>query len=149
MSKDTCEKLLIELQKAQNKICELKDSLDYQKVRHLRESERKYRKLFEESTDYIFTISFDGYFISANKSALTKFGYSSEEISRIHFLDLIDSSFHSLITEISNKKQPVHTYSEPYELLTHTLNGENVWIEVRTRMIRENNQLSGIQVVAH
>ncbi|HLV31188.1 MAG TPA: sigma 54-interacting transcriptional regulator [Chitinispirillaceae bacterium] len=149
MSKDTCEKLLIELQKAQNKICELKDSLDYQKVRHLRESERKYRKIFEESTDYIFTISFDGYFISANKSALTKFGYSSEEISRIHFLDLIDSSFHSLIKEISNKKQPVHTYSEPYELLSHTRNGENVWIEVRTRIISENNQLSGIQVVAH
>ncbi|MBI4698904.1 MAG: PAS domain S-box protein [Nitrospirae bacterium] len=46
----------------------------------LRESEERYRVLFEESRDAIYITSRDGAFIDINKSALELFGYTKAEI---------------------------------------------------------------------
>ncbi len=46
----------------------------------LRESEEKYRLLFEESRDAIYITSRNGEFIGINQSALELFGYTKEEI---------------------------------------------------------------------
>jgi PAS domain S-box-containing protein len=45
----------------------------------LRESERKYRTLFEESKDVVFFSTFDGRFIDINLAGVELFGYSSKE----------------------------------------------------------------------
>jgi PAS domain S-box-containing protein len=50
----------------------------------LKESEEKYRRIFEESKDAIFVSSKDGRFIDINPAGLRLFGYSSvEEIKKI------------------------------------------------------------------
>ena len=46
----------------------------------LRESEEKYRALFEQSTDAIYIASQEGNFIDLNQSALDLFGYTREEM---------------------------------------------------------------------
>jgi len=56
--------------------------------RALRESETKYRTLFEESRDVIFIIDTQGKFIDANQAALDLFGYSRDEILEIGLDDL-------------------------------------------------------------
>jgi PAS domain S-box-containing protein len=51
----------------------------------LRESELKYRKLFEESKDAILTMAADGSLDDANPAALELFGYTKEELRGVDF----------------------------------------------------------------
>jgi two-component system cell cycle sensor histidine kinase/response regulator CckA len=58
----------------------------------LRESERKYRNLFEESSDAVYMTSREGRFIAVNGSALRLFGYSKEEMMGMDVEDIyVDS----------------------------------------------------------
>jgi len=54
----------------------------------LRESEDKYRSLFEESRDAIVLTTQQGKFIDANPAALELFGYTKEEILKMNFQKL-------------------------------------------------------------
>lgn len=44
------------------------------------ESEERYRSLFEDSSDAIYTVSRDGIILDANEAAMSLFGYSSTEM---------------------------------------------------------------------
>ena len=50
----------------------------------LRESEERYRLLFEESRDAIFITTRDGMFIDINQTGLDLFGYAKEDILRLN-----------------------------------------------------------------
>ena len=56
--------------------------ITYRKIMEdaLRDSERKYRKIFEESRDVIFLFDADARLLDINASAESTFGYASEEI---------------------------------------------------------------------
>ena len=54
----------------------------------LRESEERYRTLFEDSIDAIYLTTLDGKFIDANQSTLNLFGYSKEEMKALNARDL-------------------------------------------------------------
>ena len=54
----------------------------------LKESENRYRSLFEESLDAIVITDRKGRFVEANRAALDLFGFSREETSRISFKEL-------------------------------------------------------------
>jgi len=54
----------------------------------LRESEEKYRTLFEDSRDAIYITTREGKLIDANQSALDLFGYSREEMTSVNALQL-------------------------------------------------------------
>jgi len=54
----------------------------------LRESEERYRSLFEESQEAIFITDQKGEFVEVNKAALDLFGYTREEISKASFKEL-------------------------------------------------------------
>lgn len=49
----------------------------------LKQSENRYRNLFEDSMDMIFITSYEGKFIDINQAGLDLLGYSREEISEI------------------------------------------------------------------
>jgi PAS domain S-box-containing protein len=54
----------------------------------LRESEERYRTLFEESRDVIYITTREGRFIDINKSGLELFGYTKEEIMSLNVQDI-------------------------------------------------------------
>ena len=54
----------------------------------LRESEERYRTLFEDSIDAIYLTTLDGDFIDANQSTLNLFGYSKEEMKALNAREL-------------------------------------------------------------
>jgi diguanylate cyclase (GGDEF)-like protein/PAS domain S-box-containing protein len=56
-------------------------------VEALKESEAKFRTLFEDSKDAIYIASRDGYFLDCNKSFLSLFGYTKEEALKIRIRD--------------------------------------------------------------
>ncbi len=55
----------------------------------LRESEARYRELFENASDIIYTQDLNGNYTSANQAARRILGYSSEEILRLNYRDVV------------------------------------------------------------
>ncbi len=114
----------------------------------LRESERRYRELFENANDIVFTTDLDGNFTSANIAALTTFGYTVDDIGKTNIMQLIDPSFHGLVTEKLGAKRSLASSADRYELLARTREGQAVWVELSTRLICEADRPIGIQGIA-
>lgn len=57
--------------------------------RELRESEERYRDIFENATDFIFSVGLDGKFIYANRAFLETMGYSAEEVRELNLIDVV------------------------------------------------------------
>jgi len=55
--------------------------------RALKESEKKYRTLFEDSMDAIFITDKEGNLVDVNRSFLKLFGYKKEEIKKLRAID--------------------------------------------------------------
>ena len=76
----------------------------------LRASEERYRDLFENTTDLIQMITFDGRFLFVNNAWKNTLGYTEEDVSRLLLWDIIQSD------KISHCKNILH----------RVLNGENI-----------------------
>ena len=74
--------LINELAELRKRIAELETLENERKQTEeaLRKSEERYRTLFEESRDAIYTTSQEGEFLDANRSMFNLFGYSREEM---------------------------------------------------------------------
>jgi PAS domain S-box-containing protein len=114
----------------------------------LSRSERMYRDLFENANDIIYTHDLSGNFLSINAAAVQTYGYSREEMQAAHISVIVDpASMPESILRLENMRagiQPPNTY----ELLTRTKSGDEVWIEVRSRIIEEDGQPHAIQGIA-
>jgi PAS domain S-box-containing protein len=55
----------------------------------LRESEERYRALFDRSLDCVFVHDFEGNFLDANEAALKLLGYDRKDIPRLNFASLL------------------------------------------------------------
>jgi diguanylate cyclase (GGDEF)-like protein/PAS domain S-box-containing protein len=89
----------------------------------LRESEERYRTLFEESRDAIYVTRRDGGFIDANPAALELFGLSRDELADVNARDLYlqpeeRSTFSKVVEE--------HGSVRDYEVTLRTRAGERV-----------------------
>ncbi|MBN1856626.1 MAG: PAS domain S-box protein [Dehalococcoidia bacterium] len=54
----------------------------------LRDSEQRFRTLFEQSMDAIYVVDLDGSHIQANAAWLTLFGYTIDDLSQINIIDI-------------------------------------------------------------
>jgi PAS domain S-box-containing protein len=85
----------LEYVKVRNKQKRIEDelaSINKRIVEELRESEEKYRSLFENSIDAILLTVPDGRILAANPAAGRMFGHSEEEICRIGRTGLLDKT---------------------------------------------------------
>ena len=62
----------------------------------LKESEEKYRMLFESSTDGIASVDMEGRIIDVNNVYLKMLGYSKEELLRLNFRDITPQKWHEM-----------------------------------------------------
>ena len=56
----------------------------------LRDSEERFRAIFDRSHDCIFVVDFEGRFLDANQAALTLLGYRADEIPQLTYQSLLD-----------------------------------------------------------
>jgi|GEM_PF-3216946 len=114
----------------------------------LHATERNFRELFENANDIVYTHDFEGNFTAVNPVGLRTFGYGEEDIPRINITQVIDPAYLEIArNEVVRKLQGAER-SEPYELLTHATDGTDVWVEVSTRIIREDGRPVGVQGIA-
>jgi PAS domain S-box-containing protein len=114
----------------------------------MRQSEQKYRELFENAYDIIYFLDFDGNFLSCNAAAARTYGYEPQEMVGLNISHLMDREYLPVAREVMLKKLRGPEEPNPQEFLTYTRNGEAVWIEVNTRLVREKGVPVSIQGIA-
>ncbi len=114
----------------------------------MRQSEQKYRELFENANDMIFILDFAGQILSCNAAAARTYGYEPEQMQGLNMANLLDRNDLPLVRKLFRKKRGELDVPNPMEFLTHTRTGEAVWVEVNTRGVKEKGKLIAIHGIA-
>jgi len=113
----------------------------------LRESEERYRELFENARDAIYVHDLDGKYISVNRAAESLSGYPREEILGRHFTDFVAQEHLGHVRDcfLSKTEKEGET---TYEVEVLAKDGRRVPVEVSSRPICENGVIIGVQGTA-
>ena len=71
----------------------------------LRDSEERYRSLFDNSIDAILLTSLDGSILKANAEACRIFGYTEEELHQVGWIAVVDTSDPRLSSALEERKR--------------------------------------------
>ncbi|MFC1834562.1 PAS domain S-box protein [Thermodesulfobacteriota bacterium] len=115
----------------------------------LRESEARYRDLFENASDFIYTHDLQGNYTSVNRAVERILGYTSEEFLRLNFRDILEPETYAVAKENFRKK--IHNgvnRTGPYEVLVRRKDGSSVWVEVTSRIIKDKGEPIGVHGTA-
>ena len=81
----------------------------------IRESERKYRELYETVKDGISATDLEGKFLECNQAFLDMFGYSIAEIRKKRYQDITQKKWQKMEAKIIAKQVKARGYSDEYE----------------------------------
>ncbi len=117
--------------------------------KELEKSEAKYRELFENANDAIFTCSGEGHITTANNATVRMSGCNTiDEVIGTHFSDWfppegLKQALNNMRKYISGEhvKQPVI-----YEFIRKK--GEHRWAEIRSRVIKEGDRAIALHCIA-
>lgn len=113
----------------------------------LRESEERYRELFENAKDAIYVHDLSGRYVSVNRAAEKLSGYTREEILGKHYSNFV--SPRHLKDARANLCQKLDLENETvYEVLMVTKDRQSIPVEVSSRLIYENGVAVGVQGIA-
>lgn len=113
----------------------------------LRESEERYRELFENAKDAIYVHDLDGTYLSINRAAEKLCGYSREEIIGHNFKEFVAPEYTRHVRE-SFWRKLAQQGETTYEIDVIAKDGRRVPIEISSRAIYENGELVGVQGMA-
>ncbi len=113
----------------------------------VQENEERYRELFENANDIIYTHDLTGNFTSLNRSGELITGYSREETVKMNVADVIAPEYLELARRKTASKA-VGKKPTVYELEIITKEGRRVRLEVSTRLIYREGQPVGVQGIA-
>jgi len=81
----------------------------------IRESERKYRELYETVKDGIGVVDLEGKFLECNQALLDMLGYSAAEIRKKRYQDITPKKWQKMEAKIVAKQVKAMGYSDEYE----------------------------------
>lgn len=101
--------------------------------KELRQSEQKFRDLFNNSSDAIFIVGFSGNILEVNSVASDKLGYSRRELLGMHVEDLDDPEFFEAIrNRIKRFRKEGHFI---FETIHRHKDGSKIPVEINARII--------------
>ena len=110
----------------------------------IRESEERYRELFENANDIIYTNDLNGNITSLNRAGERITGYSREEALRINIADVIAPEYLEFARE-KIAQSPAEKIPTVYEIEIISKDGRRVRLEVSTRVIFRDGKPVGVQ----
>ncbi len=113
----------------------------------LKESEERYRELFENANDLIYTHDLEGRFTSLNRAGEEITGYSRIELQKINITDIVLPKYLELAREMIARKieQKITTL---YELEIITKDRRTLILETSTRLVYQDGKPIGVQGIA-
>lgn len=126
----------------------IRDITERQKVSEsLKESEERYRDLFENANDTIYLHDLTGKFISVNQTGERMFGYTREEAKNLHISQVIaPESIEKAKLQIAAKIAGQTTSN--YEIDCIRKDGKRFSFEVNSRVIYDEQKPVAIQGIA-
>ncbi|MCX9010171.1 MAG: PAS domain S-box protein [Candidatus Methanoperedens sp.] len=117
--------------------------------KELKESEAKYRDLFENANDAIFISDAEGYIISANNATIKAFGCNSkDEVIGIHFSDCLTPECIQDALDHKRKYLSGEPVKQPVVREVICKNGEHKWAEIICRVIKDGDRATGLHCIA-
>lgn len=113
----------------------------------LRESEERYRELFENAKDAIYVHDLEGTYLKANRAAEELSGYTREEIVGHQYTEFIAEEHVNFVRKTFCAKLALQGETS-YEVDVIAKDGRRVPVEVSSRAIYENGQIVGVQGMA-
>src|SRR5581483_5027958 len=110
----------------------------------LRRGEERYRELFENANDLVYTHDLRGNFTSANRAVERLSGYSHEQLLTMRVRQLVDRDELPLVQEVGQRLLAGEQVGA-YEITLVTRDGRRIPLEVSVRLLYENGRPAGIQ----
>jgi PAS domain S-box-containing protein len=105
---------------------------------NLKESQEKFKDLFNSVSDAIFIYDFEGNFLEINKTAIERLGYSREEFLEMNLFDIDHPKFHpKIVPRIKSLKE---NGQQLYKTEHIRKNGTAILVEVNSRIIIYNER---------
>ena len=136
-------------EQSQHHVAELEERMAERKRTEvaLRESEERYRELFENARDAIYVHDLEGNYTRVNRATETLTGYEREELVGHNIAELVPVEQLRYVRE-SFCAKVAEQGETSYEIDVLAKDGRRVPIEVRSQAIYENGVMVGVQSTA-
>ena len=110
--------------------------------RAIRESEKRYRLLFERNLAGVFRTTLAGRFLECNQATASMFGYDSpKEVMAVSVVNLYDtaSDREALLTKLKSEKSVTN-----HEMRFRRKNGESAWAMLNVSLVDDDSGIANI-----
>jgi PAS domain S-box-containing protein len=114
----------------------------------LRESEAQYRYLYENANDILYTHDLSGKITSINRVAEEELGFSGGEAYGMHILEMVRPEDREGVKQAFRERRCEQEKQASYEVGVQAKNGRNLWLEVRTSVLRQGGKRIGVVGIA-
>jgi PAS domain S-box-containing protein len=114
----------------------------------LRESEERYRALFDRSLLCVYVHDLSGRFLDANEAALNMLGYARKELQSLTFASILDQLQFPRAFRLLDEIIRTGSQKEPAEFRLRRKDGAHVWVETEASLILRDGKSLAIQGIA-
>lgn len=115
--------------------------------REIEMSEQRYRSLYEQNPNAVFSVSQSGHFMDANSVFQKKIGYSLQELKEVTFDKFVKPSELETVREYF--RNALEGTPQTYETKGVLKNGELFYVEVTNLPIFVDGEIIGVYGIAH
>ncbi|HEY1512722.1 MAG TPA: PAS domain S-box protein, partial [Gaiellaceae bacterium] len=119
----------------------------YEAEQALRNSEARYRDLFENATDMIATVDLNARFTAVNRAFAETLGYEAEELVGEPLTNVVPHEWHDELDVARDHKLDGETAATVYVHDLVAKDGRHVPVEVASRVIFEDGEPTGIEAI--
>jgi PAS domain S-box-containing protein len=113
-----------------------------------RESEERYRGLFENSTDFVYTLDLQGNFTNVNKAAERLTGYTKTELIGMNNKHYTPIETHKRIYEAFNRLFRTGEPLQDFPLEVIVKDGSTKYFETSSTLLKQGDEIIGFQGIS-
>jgi PAS domain S-box-containing protein len=144
----TSEKKQLLLERKHNDQLEREIVRREQAEKDLAESEKRYRQVVEQANDAIYQTDYKGCFTFLNSTALSRSGYTQEDLMGKHFLITVHTEHQGEVGRFYARQFADKIPETYHEFPIVTKHGETIWVGQNVQMLVENDRILGFQAIA-
>jgi diguanylate cyclase (GGDEF)-like protein/PAS domain S-box-containing protein len=114
----------------------------------LRQSEERYRALFERSLDCVYIADFEGHFLDANQATLDLLGYRIEDVLGLTFESLLTEDQLPTALKAVDEILATGRQQNPIEYRLRGKDGRYIFVETQASLIERDGKPFAIQGIA-